>query len=175
MANQVMYDGRWISTDTTMGKEVLKFQQPNYNPDANPYPKMLYKAAMSPSGQVRVFEKRPDMALNSWKDAELQRENDRCDFFDRANQKTVGNESEHKEALNQGWRDHPDDALKHYEERERSIGNAAAERAHRDSKMSEAAQAEAKAADDATEFHLPEIPEKKLDKRTKAYKDSVRS
>ena len=175
MANQVMYDGRWISTDTNMGKEVLKFEQPHYNPAANPYPKMMYKAAMTPNGKVRVMEAAVDFAGQIWKDAELSKEQDRIEFFNRKNQLTVHSEEEHKKALNEGWRNHPDDALKHYEERERSTGNAAAERAAKDSKMSEAAQAEARAADDATEFHLPEIPEKKLDKRTKAYKDSVRS
>lgn len=159
MAHQVMYDGRWISTDTTMGKEVLKFEQPNYNPAANPYPKMLYKAARNPSGKVRVMENAIDFAGTIWKDAELSKEQDRIEFFNRQNQFTVKSEEEHKKALNEGWRNHPDDAIKHYEERERAIGNAAAERAHSDSKMSEKAQAEAKAVDDSTEHHVAEIPE----------------
>ena len=153
----VTYDGRSVSTSTALGKEILKFEKPYVHSE---YPKMLYKAAMTPSGQVRVHEVRPDTSSIRWKEKELAKEQDRVRNFDRGNQKVVNDEHEESEAMNAGWRP-LDEALAHYEARERKIGNAAAERAHADSKMSEKAQAEARAADDATEFHLPEIPAKR--------------
>ena len=161
---QVMYDGRLVSTSTALGKEILKFEKPYSHCE---YPKMLYKAAMTPSGQVRVHELRPDTSSIRWSDADLAKEQTRVQNFDRGNQFTVRDENEHKNALNAGWRP-LDEALAHYEARERKIGDAAAERAHEDAKMSEAAQAEARAADDSTEFHLPEIPVKRKGRPRKA-------
>ena len=160
MANaaQVMYDGRWISTATNIGKEVLKFEKPYV---FEPFPKMMYKAQRTPSGKVKVMEDSIDFAQTIWADAQLSKEQNRIEFFNKSNQKTVGDESEYKAALNAGWRDHPDDAIKHYEERELAISDATAERHYADSKMSEKAQAEAAAVDDSTEFHVPFIPEKK--------------
>ena len=153
----VMYDGRPVSTATELGKEVLKFEKPYTHQH---YPKMLYKASITPGGQVRVCEVQPDTRVNLMDGAALERERERILRFDAGNQLTVRDDDEYKAALNAGWRDNPTDALEHYEARERAIGNAAAERAASDSKMSEKAQAEVAEADQATEFHLPEIPEK---------------
>ena len=157
-AAQVMYDGKWISTATNIGKEVLKFEKPYSYQE---YPKMVFKAQRGPNGKVIVLEGPPDMAQTTWRDDLLAKEQNRIQFFNNSNQKTVGDESEHKAALNAGWRDHPDDAIKHYEERELAISDATAERHYADSKMSEKAQAEAAEVDNSTEFHVPFIPEKK--------------
>ena len=70
-------------------------------------------------------------------------------------------EEEYKRAKANGWADSAAEALELAEKAEKEVSQAAAERAYRDSKMSEAAQAEAAAHDAATFEHQPEIPEKR--------------
>lgn len=173
---QVMYDGRWISTASEQGKEVLKFEQPNYNPDANPFPQMLYKAERNPKGKVMVFEDEP--LAHGFTDAMFSKEQNRVQYFNRGNMKTVKSQEECSEAMNAGWMESPAEALVEFERRERAIGDETAHRHYEDSKMSEHAQAEAKAVDDSTEFHVPVIPEAsslKIDKRRKEYKEAHRA
>lgn len=80
------------------------------------------------------------------------------DSFALQCQRTVESELEEKQAKEEGWWDSPRDAIDHQIRILRDISNAAAERHYADSKMSAKAQAEAKAADDATEHQLPEVP-----------------
>lgn len=156
----VRYGGIQVSTATEMGKELLKWERkPGYNPANHPYPKMMYHAKLAPNGKAKVFEDVPQ-SYGHTPDA-LTREFLRVEAFNRECQKTVVDEASHKEALNAGWRDTPQEALEQFELEQRKIGNLAAERAYSDSKMSEKAQAEAAAADAETEFHLPEIPVKR--------------
>ena len=175
-SGQVMYNGNWISTASNLGKEVAKFEQPNYNPEAHPYPKMLYKAERAPNGQVKCLEGSP--VSHSLAPDALNREQLRVEAFNRGNMMEAKTYEDHMIAKSKGWSESPDEALAAFERHEREIGDEAARRALADSKMSENAQAEAKAVDDSTEFHVPVIPEApavKIDKRTKAYKDAHRA
>ncbi len=62
-------------------------------------------------------------------------------------------------ALGQGWFIDQNDAIADVPRRQRELATLAANRAHNDRWMSEAARAEAQAVDEATVEHLPEIPE----------------
>lgn len=160
METSVRYGSLNVSTVTEMGKELMKFERkPGYRPENHPYPTMMYHAKLAPNGQAKVMEDAP-VTYGFAPDA-LNREYSRVEAFNRECQKIVNDEASHKEALNAGWRDTPKEALEQFEADQRRVGNAAAERAAQDSKMSENAQLEAAHVDSETEFHLPEIPAKR--------------
>ena len=72
--------------------------------------------------------------------------------------RTVRTEGEEQEALAAGWCPNPQHALDAETKRQEAIGTAAAERAYTDRRMSERAQREAEAADQAAGAkHLGEI------------------
>ena len=74
--------------------------------------------------------------------------------------KVVRSSDEYFKALGQGWCDHPDSAIAQYEREEEQIGQAAAERAYTDLRMSEKAQREAVAYEKTVPLvHVPVIPE----------------
>ncbi len=74
--------------------------------------------------------------------------------------RVVRSSDEYYKAVGQGWVDHPDDALARFEAEEAAIGNAAAERAYYDLRMSEPAQREAEAYEKTVPLvHVPVIPE----------------
>ena len=172
-SGQVMYDGRWISTASDLGKEVMKFENRVLSEHEKQYPKMMYKAERTPNGKVKCQENA--MVPSSIPDAQIAKEEQRIEAFNRGNQLTVKNFEEHMNAKDRGWSDTPNGAVEAFEKNQIAIGNAAAERALSDSKMSEQAQAEAAVVEASTEHHVPVIPEKKLDKRTKAYKEAHRA
>jgi hypothetical protein len=93
------------------------------------YPKMLYRFLPGPGGKLVREE---------------------CGVEDRL-----------QEGLRHGagWRTTPGDAYDVAEQAEYDLGQAAAERAASDRRMSRQAQADAAAADAATARHLGEIPE----------------
>jgi hypothetical protein len=190
---EVTYNGQQYSTESQIGKEALKHERPhNYRPENHPYPRMLYKAKMGDDGIVRadagVTLGREYFASDQAYESAVKRD----DAFNNSCRTIVGTEREHQMARDNGWRDSAEEAIEFckfdYTIRQ---GTAAAERLYRDRNMSEKAKSEAKAADDATPLILPEIPEAKtvknpysvaaqvaqeakLDKRTKAYKDSLK-
>ena len=73
--------------------------------------------------------------------------------------KVVRNSDEYYKAIGQGWCEHPDEALRRYELAEQEVGNAAAERAAADLKLSALAQQEAADYEKTVSTHVPEIPE----------------
>lgn len=73
----------------------------------------------------------------------------------------VRNEDAYLKAVGQGWCDHPDLALEQFEQFEQEIGNAAAERAFFDAKMSPMAKRESDAYEKTVSGHVPVIPEAK--------------
>ena len=155
----VMYNGFPVSTASDLGKEVMKHERPaSYRPENNPYPRMMYKAHRNSKGKIACFEDTP--LPHAFDPAALNREYDRVQYFDRKCQLEVKTFEDHMEAKNQGWRDHPTEAIEYAETLEKDVSRAAAERAYADSKMSEQAQAEAAEVDASTEFHVPFIPEK---------------
>ncbi len=74
--------------------------------------------------------------------------------------KVVRSSDEYYKAKGQGWCDGPDEALERFELDEQAVGNAAAERAYTDLRMSEPAQREAAAYEKTVPLqHVPVIPE----------------
>lgn len=136
------------------------------------YPKMLYCARRTPSGQWAVALGPPSRFgfhdENEWDRAcqEAQRFTESC-------QKTVANEAEHKKALEsgEGWRDDPKAAMEFREALEKAVGDAAAERNWRDRNMGEKAKAESAAAEAEHFGHLPEIPEQPVKRRGRPRKN----
>ena len=102
------------------------------------HPTTLYRAMKLPNGQVVCVDLRVISQTS----------------------KVVRNSDEYYKAVGQGWCDHPNDALAQFERAEEAVGNAAAERAYRDLRMSEPAQREAEAYEKTVPLvHVPEIPE----------------
>ena len=74
--------------------------------------------------------------------------------------KVVRNSDEYYKAVGQGWCDHPTTALERFEAEEAAVGQAAAERAYSDLRMSEPAQREAESYEKTVPLiHVPVIPE----------------
>jgi hypothetical protein len=72
---------------------------------------------------------------------------------------TVGDEDEERTKAKEGWKPTLPEALTHYERLQADIGQAAAERAASDRRMSAAAQADARKAEEANDgLHLGEVP-----------------
>jgi len=135
----------------------------------NPYvkrefPKMVYRAQkingkpfiQMPEPMTHEFQTR-----EAYKQALAQKK-----AFDGECQRVVRDEVELARALEDGWREGPDAAIQHVLDVDAKLSRAAAEREYTDSKMSEAAQAEAKAAKEAVGGeHLAEIPAKPVRRR----------
>ena len=156
----VWYEGRQVSTASELGKELMKHEKPaNYRPEDHPYPRAMYKAARDEKGKIRVLADEPDG--NAMSPDEFNRALGRVKMFNLKNYKQADSYEEHMKLRVQGWRDNPTEALAYFEAEEKNVGNLAAERAAKDIKMSDLAQKEAVEADAETEFHLPEIPEKR--------------
>jgi hypothetical protein len=100
------------------------------------WPIMLYRATRHPNGGPPIIE-------HIIADDEQQERNMRSRGFVRG----------------------PDNAIKALEARERGVAIAAAERADADRRMSERAQAEARAVDDTTISHVGSIPETPIHKK----------
>jgi len=153
----LFYDGARIAPESSMGKELLKWERPsNYRPESNPYPKMLYRAQHRQDGRRSVGEVL-DSLCGGYQGAAEQ--------WSRRCQLTVNNDYEKQRAYEQGWRDTPQEALEYLEARDNAISTATAERHAADARMGELAQREAAAADQTTLKHLPEIPEKPIRRR----------
>ena len=154
MSSYLMYDGAKVSTESHLGKELLKWERPaDYRPENHPYPKMLYRAKHRPDGRRSVMET-VDSVVGGYPGAAEQ--------WSRQCQLTVQDDYEKQRAYEQGWRDTPREAIELLEQRDNVVSTATAERHASDLRMSEKAQAEAAAADQTTLKHLPEIPETKV-------------
>ena len=156
----VMYNGIPISTATQLGKELLKWElKPGYNPQANPYPKMLYRAQKCKDGVPRAIMDEPSQYdYNKDTMGLMQRDADQVRAFNLANQKTVQNEDEHAIAKGQGWCESMDEAVELAHRVEFKRQDAVADRLISDRNMSEKARAEARAAEVSSEDLMPEIP-----------------
>lgn len=123
------------------------------------FPMMLHRAQQHKSG--KWVTSMPEPEFDGFRnEADFMRELQRIDKFNRTCQQIAQTESEYERMRGngEGWRDTPDEAMKYREELEKEIGRVALERQIKDRKMSPAAQAESKAADDATMDHVPVIP-----------------
>ena len=162
----LMYDGAIISRESSMGKELARWEKPsNWTPEANQYPRMLYRAEHRPDGRRSVGEVQDSIFANRDTNGVLAIVPGAAEQWSRRCQLTVNNESEEHRAMENGWRRHPKEALELLESRDGSVSQLAAERHFMDARMSPQAQAEAAAVDASTLKHVASIPEKPRVKR----------
>lgn len=132
---------------TELRKWNLSKRQGGMGPDGHEeFPHMVYKAFPYKGGKVQCG----DMGVVTG-DPEAMAFASKC-------QLTVRNPEELARATADGWADSPDDAIAAYEGVQKTIGDAAAERAFADQRLSDRAKAEAKAADEATHEHVADVP-----------------
>lgn len=154
------YDGARVSSDSSLGKELLKWEKkPDWTPEANPFPKMLYRAQHRPDGRRSVGEVL-DSVCGGYPGAAEQ--------WTRRCQITVNNEAEMQKAMENGWRKHPKEALDYLQAEDDEKSVIALKREQADSVMSEPARRESAEADASTLKHVAEIPEKRLVKKARA-------
>lgn len=136
-------------------KETRKWDTPKSQGGMRPdryehFPKMVYKARRPDTGgPIRCVDPGNEQ-------------------FSGSNQYTVRSEGELREALENGWRETPAEAVEYATKLEDFVSTAAAHRHFEDKKLSEKARAEAQAHDEASYEHLPAIPEAPLDRMAKA-------
>jgi hypothetical protein len=168
--------GVQISPDSLLGKELRKWNTPKnrlVDGDAMPgdplfgvfghgaagyeeYPRMLYRALPTRTGKVVCLQAPPDPLFYDTQ-PEYDRAVQEVEQFNKRCTLIVQEESQHRRALTDGWRNSVTDALEQYEKEQRTIGNLAAERAYTDQRMSAKAQAEMAAAEAETHEHLPTL------------------
>lgn len=158
-----------VSTKTDFGKELFKHERrPDYNPKANQFPMMLYRAH-EVDGKVMCMDVYP----KSFRYSNMEMYRMACEAVDNFNlscQITVNSDTEYNQKRAEGWRDDPKEAYDYAMKLHDDIVRAAAERNYQDRNMSEKARGEIAAAEAATPRVLPEIPEQrtvKLDGRSK--------
>ncbi len=162
----------WTENDPE-GMELLKWEQ-------FPSP-MTYAMGNKPPGNPYVYREFPKLLYKAHRVAGVIKCMDpantpEAESFSRSCTMKVNDEREQSRALESGWRPSIESAIEFLKAKEEAVSTAAAERAYRDSKMSEKAQKEAAEADAATEHHLAEIPEKKKRGRPrKVQPDSIAS
>jgi len=125
-----------LSPESAVAKELARFDGPYVYRE---YPRALYMARRHKSGQWRVLDPEDEA-------------------FSAGSIRYVKNDAELERALADGWRRSTREALDYREALEQEIARAAAERHFADQRLSAKAQAEAKAADEATDAHVADIP-----------------
>ena len=166
MGGYLTYDGARISAESPLGKELMKWERkPDWTPEKNPFPKMLYRAEHRPDGKRSVHEVRDSLfPIQGEKGPIIQA--GAAEQWSRRCQLTVYNEAEMIRAMENGWRKTPAEALEFLEARDNAIANLTAERHASDAKMSEPAQREAAAVDQTTLKHIPSLPEQPRQRKT---------
>lgn len=121
-----------------------------------PYPRMLYRAQKRTNGQYAVMEGAPSPYLFATAE-QYERACFEVEQFNKSNQLIVQSEAEEQKARAQGWRNSRDEALAYVEALEQDMANAAAEAHFAASRMSDSAQREWQAAQDATHEHVVDV------------------
>lgn len=148
------YDGALVSSETVLGKELMKHERkPDWTPEKNPYPKMLYRAQHRPDGKRSVGEIDGRLCVPSGHPVQP----DTAEQWTARCQLTVKDEAEHQRAMENGWRETPGEALEYLKARDDKVADATAERHFTDARMSEQAQREAAEADHQTLRHIPDL------------------
>jgi len=160
MGGYLTYDGARISAESPLGKELMKWERkPDWTPEKNQFPKMLYRAEHRPDGKRSVHEVNDSLFPVQGEKGPIVQAG-AAEQWSRRCQLTVYNEAEMVRAMENGWRKHPNEALEVLEAKDNAVAAVTAERHYKDARMSEPAQREAAAIDQTTLKHLPEIPEK---------------
>ena len=152
--------------------EMQKFEQfPSaWGPNpGNPYkyrefPKMMFKAQKI---NGKPFVMMPDPQRFDYRSRdEFKAAHEQKARFDADCQRIVQDDAERSRAIEDGWRDTPDEAIAFVNARDDQVSQATAEREYADRNVSDAAKKEIRAAKDAVgNEHLPEIPEKPVRRR----------
>ena len=143
----------------TCGQVSAHFAHKPYDPKQNPYPRMMFMARKREDGRLMCGA--PEPHPSHFKEpAAYWFEFTAVDQFNRNCQRVVNSEDEYRQAVDEGWRDDPKEAMAHAQKLEDMISEAAAHRHWQDRNMSEKAKKEAAEADEASDQHLAEIPEK---------------
>lgn len=139
-----------IPAESELGKELARWNAPKREGGMNangfePYPRMLFKAFRYSNGKVMCGH--PAAALGV--------DPEPC-AFDAQCYTTVPSAEEHARMARAGWSDTAQAALDLFEANERAAADAAANEQYKVRRMSEPAQREFDAAQDATDFHDPD-------------------
>ena len=162
-----------ITGESEIGKELARWNTPRNQvvPGTNGefgkknvgyerYPAMLYLARQQRNGQYAVTVPMPSPAdyqtdLNG---QQYLRAEQQALAFNESCQRTVRNDTEFEQAVREGWRKTPGEAMDFRKSLEDAVSTAAAERAYQDRRMSPAAQAEMAAAEADTHEHVLDVP-----------------
>lgn len=166
--------GLVVVPGSNYAKERAKFEQfPNpFGPPGNPYvyrefPRMLYRAEVY-QGRIACGATVADAGEFS-NPNEYNRQEESARRFTERCQRIVNDEREMQMAMENGWRKTQAEAVAYLEARQRSQGQAAAERNYQDRNLSDAAKAEAAAAQmthfQETGQHLEAVPEAPVKRR----------
>lgn len=139
-----------ITEESELGRELKKWDTPKRLGGMKcdgfePFPAMLYKAHKRANGKVMCGD--PGVVVG---DAEATTFTNSCQLL-------VHDEDHKRRALNDGWRETPNEAIEYFERLEQEQGNAAAEAAFAVQRMGPRAQAELKAADESTHEHVTDV------------------
>lgn len=177
----VVYNGQEYSVDSDIGKIAVEFEQPHYRPEQNPYPRMMYKAQKCDDGIVRADSGTTAPRHMFANDQAYQFAMQRDDAFNEQCRMEIGRgpdgkalsrevcEAQHKQALENGWRDSAEEAIELVKSFESEIFKAAMKQADSDKGMTEKALRDARAAQRATPHVLAEIPEQPIMKAPKEH------
>lgn len=164
-----------IVPGSNYAKEMAKFEQFPSAYGANPgnpyvyrpFPKMLYRAELW-QGKPLCMAADPN-PVDFSNPNELNRVQEQARQFTEKCQRIVNDEREYQKAMENGWREHPSEAVEYLQGRLRSEANAAAERNYADRNMSDSAKVESKVSEaaifDEEGRHAGEIPEKPKKRR----------
>jgi len=156
------------SEDSYYLKELKRWDAPKRDGGHNangyePFPRMLYRTQPNPlSGKHEVAIDRDVISLD--KTVVILS----AEQFNNSCQLVVNNEDELDKAKRGGWRESQKEALAYHEEEISRLAGEAAHRNYDDRNMSEKAQREIKAAEEATPGHVAEVKEKRRAAMAKA-------
>lgn len=146
-----------ITPESELGIELAKWNKPYRYEE---FPRMLYRAQRQMNGKWSAHEELPHPFMFQGTDPmAFQREEERVHAFNAGCQRIVKNEDELRKALNEGWRKSIAEANALHEAEADEVAAITANRHYHDQFMSEAARAEARAADEAAgAAHVPDVP-----------------
>jgi hypothetical protein len=139
-------------------KELAKWNAPR---PKTLFPQMLYKAQRTPGSGKWATSMEAPSRFGFPDDVSWDRACQEAVRFAETCQRIVQDETERSRAMEDGWRPSPSLAVEAMQEKDKVIGDEAAQRAYRDRNMSEKAQAEVEQFEASSFGHQPEIPEKK--------------
>lgn len=149
MARWEQFPSKW-----TVGDNV----QPGNPYVYRPFPLMLYRAYRRPNGKVECMTAEPSSYGYSGRDNEYAQACLAAEQFNASCWHIVKDEDEKLKAMGQGWVETPQEAIQRVLDDEREVATQAANAAFHAQRMSEQAQKEYAAAEDATAAFVTDVP-----------------